>query len=156
MYWLRCLGMIRMMLVYSAIAGILVSPTQAAQTPPAAEAVPAAEATQAQRTELEKRVAGKWEALVHKDFEAAYSFTSPSYRKLYSLNTFKGRFGGNVNWQRIEAVKIDFKGSDAAIVSFDLHFVYYPQQAEKPLSMKTHIQESWVRADGQWWYVVED
>jgi hypothetical protein len=72
------------------------------------------------------------------------------------LDTFKSSFGNKVGWQRIEVVNVDFKGDDAATVGINLHFVYHPPQAEKPLNMKTHVQEPWVRVDGQWWYLMKE
>jgi hypothetical protein len=138
---------------------LLAYPVMADTSTPATEAVPAAPATEAvqtQRAVLEQRVTAKWDALIRKDFATAYSFASPSYRKLYSLDAFKSSFGNKVGWQRIEVVNVDFKGGDAATVGINLHFVYHPPQAENPLNMKTYVQESWVRVDGQWWYLMKE
>ena len=155
---LRCLGAALVVLTYPVIVGTSIAVAGTDQPTSVAEvtgAVPGAQTMQERQAELEKRVAAKWGALIRGDFEAAYAFTSPEYRKLYSLNSFKSGFGGKVKWQRIEIVKVDFKGDDAATVSFNLYFVYYPPQAQKPLDMRTSNQESWVRSDGQWWFLVE-
>ena len=148
MYLLLFLGM--MLSAYPVIADTSAPATEAAQPAPATEAV------QTPRAVLEQRVTAKWDALIRRDFEAAYSFTSPSYRKLYSLNSFRSNFGNKAGWRRIEVVNVDFKGDDAATVGFNLHFVYHPLQAEKPLDMQTYVQESWVRVDGQWWCLVKE
>ena len=148
MYLLPFLGM--MLLADPAMADTSVLAAGVVQPATSAEAV------QTQRAALEQRVTAKWDALIRRDFEAAYSFTSPSYRKLYSLNSFRSNFGNKAGWQRIEVVNIDFKGDDAATVGFNLHFVYHPLQAEKPLDMQTYVQESWVRVDGQWWCLVKE
>ena len=130
--------------------------TTPSTTPVQPQAVSPTEVDQAQRALLEQRVVAKWDALIKKDFEAAYSFTSPAYRKLYTLNSFKSKFGNKAAWKRIEVIGVDFKGDNAAIVGIILHFVYYTTQMDKPLDMKTHIQESWVREDGQWWYLMKE
>ena len=110
-----------------------------------------------QRAALEQRVTAKWEALIRRDFASAYEFTSPAYRKAFSLDTFRRKFGsGRVIWQRVEVVSIDFKGNDAATVGIKIHIVYHDPQTQKPLDMATHDQESWVYADGQWWYLVRE
>lgn len=119
-------------------------------------ATPATEAAQAQRALLEQRVAAKWDALIRKDFEAAYAFTSPSYRKLYSLNSFMSNFGAAADWRRIEVIDVDFKGDDAATVGINIQFVHSNPQTGKPLDMKTYVKEPWVRVDGQWWYVMKE
>ena len=161
MYWLCCLGM--MLLVYPAMADTVAPTTgEAAQTAPATEAVPVApaapatEAVQTQRAVLTQRVAAKWDALIHKDFSTAYSFTSPGYRKLFSLDAFKSGFGNKVTWRRVEVVDIDFKDNDAAIVGINLHFVYHSPQVERVFDLQTYVQEPWVLVDGQWWYVVKN
>lgn len=130
------------------------------QAPPgASQAAPVtgtAEAAQTQRALLEKRVAARWDALIRKDFAAAYSFTSPAYRKLYSEDRFRNTFGNKVAWKRVEVVNVDFKGDDAATVGINIYFVYHPPQAERDLDMRTYVQESWVFVDGQWWYLVKN
>lgn len=108
------------------------------------------------RTALEQRATTRWDALIRKDFATAYSLTSPGYRKLYSLDAFKGKFGGKTAWRRIEIVDVAFKGDDAATVGINLHFVYYQAQSEQALDMTTYVQESWVREDDQWWYLVRE
>lgn len=142
---LRCLVMI--LLVYPVIAAPVVTAT---------EAVPATEAVQARRAALEQRVAAWWDALIRQDLSAAYSFTSPGYRKSYSLTAFKGKFDKKSDWRRIEVVDVDFKGDNAATVGINMHFVYHDPQNERDLDMQTYVQEPWVLVDGQWWYLVKD
>lgn len=155
---LRYLGAALMVLTYHVIVDTSIAVAGTDQPASVAEVtgpVPGTETTQERWAELEKRVAAKWGALIRGDFEAAYAFASPEYRRLYSLDSFKSKFGGKVRWQRIEIVKVDFKGDDAATVSFNLYFVYHPPQAEESLDMRTYNQESWVRSGGQWWFLVE-
>ena len=110
----------------------------------------------AQRVALEQRVIARWDALIHRDFATAYSFTSPGYRKLYSLDIFKSGFGNKVAWQRIEVVDIEFKGSDAAVVGVNIHATYDSLQTQKTIDMQSYVHESWVLVDGQWWYLVKN
>jgi hypothetical protein len=114
------------------------------------------DAREVRPTALEQRVTAKWEALIRKDFAAAYALTSPAYRELYSLEAFKGRFGGKTAWRRIEVIDVAINDDDAATVGINLHFVYYPPQSDKALDMTTYFQESWVRVDGQWWHLVRE
>lgn len=116
-----------------------------------------ADGNTSQRTALEQRVAARWEALIRRDFASAYGFASPAYRKAFSLDDFKRKFGdGKVVWRRVEVISVDFKGNDAATVGIKIHIVYHDPQTQKPLDMATHDQESWVYADGQWWYLVRE
>lgn len=141
---------------------MLVCPAMADTTAPASPAEAAVPATSGQNTvserrvALEQRVIAKWDALIKNDFATAYTFTSPAYRKLHSLDFFKSSFGDKVKWQRVEVIDVDFKGEDAAAVGINIHFVYYQKETEKILSMKNYVKESWVHVDGQWWYVVDE
>jgi hypothetical protein len=109
-----------------------------------------------QQAALLQRVTAKWGALLRKDFAAAYAFTSPAYRQLYSLEAFKSKFGGNATWRRIEILDVAFKDDNAATVGINLHFVYYQLQPDKALDMTTYIQEPWVRVDDNWWSLVRE
>ena len=147
MYLLPFLGML---LVYPATAGTPAPPTEAVQPSQTAEAI------QGRRAALEQRVAAWWDALIRRDFAAAYSFTSPGYRKTYSLDAFKGKFDKKSNWRRAEVLSVDFKSDDSAIVGINMHFVYHQPQTGEALDMQNYIQEPWVFMDGQWWYLVKD
>jgi hypothetical protein len=149
--------------------GLLVAPvvaypaTPESSTPPVeapAVSTPSSSSTadsvETRQAALKQRVMDRWDALIRKDFAAAYAFASPGYRKLFSLGAFKGKFGSKASWRRVEVVKVDFKGDDAATVGITLHFAHYPPQADKALDMKTYVNESWVFVDGQWWYLVQD
>jgi hypothetical protein len=108
------------------------------------------------RAALEQRVTAKWEALIRRDFAVAYAFTSPAYRQAFSLDAFRRNFGGKVGSKHIEVVSVDFKGDDAATIGIKIHFVYHDPQSQKSLDMATHVQESWILADGEWWYLVKE
>jgi hypothetical protein len=109
------------------------------------------------QTALKQRVTAKWDALIRKDFATAYSFNTPAYRSLFSLDAFRRNFAvGKVVWRRIEVVDVDFKGDDAAMVGINIHFVYYQAPVGKDIEMTTYTQEPWVQVDGQWWYLMKE
>lgn len=145
--------------LYPALAAGVVSqeyaPTVADTTPEVAASVETGTNEASARVALEERVTAKWEALIRRDFAAAYAFTSPAYRATFPLDAFQRRFAGKVAWRRIEVVAVDFTDDDAAVVGIDLHFVYYHPQRDQATDMVTFIQESWVRVDGQWWYLIQ-
>jgi hypothetical protein len=122
----------------------------------AGDAPPEADAGIVRQAALEKRVMAKWDALIRRDFAAAYSLTSPAYRALYSLDAFKRSFGGQVAWQRINVVDVKFKGDNAALVGINLHFVYHRELDGQLLDLASYVQESWVQVDGQWWSLVKE
>ena len=162
MFLLRCL--VVSLCVYPVMA-YTVTPESGVSAQEGSTAAPAAsapadsavtETVDAHQMALKQRVMARWDALIRRDFEAAYAFTSPSYRALFPLSVFKSKFGNKVAWRRVEVINLEFKDADAATVGVDLYLGYHPPQSEKTLEMKTYIQEPWVRVDGQWWYVMKD
>lgn len=162
MYLLRCL--VVSLLVSPAVAAYAATsesnaPTVEGSAPaaPVSPVPPMTEVAQTQQALLEQRVTARWDALIRRDFEAAYSFNSPSYRELFPLNAFKSQFGDGAAWRRVEVVKVELKGEDAATVGINLYFGYHHLSAEKPeVEIKTYVQEPWVSVDGQWWYVMKN
>ena len=143
---------------------VAVSAADPAPEPAAAAHPPALEQSKdaavddeaARRDALKKRVLAKWDAMVKRDFDAVYAFTSPAYREAFSLSVFKRKFGNaRVQWQSVDVVSMDFKGNDAATVNIKINIVYHDPQSQKSINMATHDQESWVYNDGQWWYSVK-
>lgn len=162
MYLLRCLVM---SLLVSPVVAAYAAPSESnaptvegsVTANPVSPVPPVTDAAQTQQALLEQRVMARWDALIRRDFEAAYSFNSPSYRQLYPLNAFKSRFGNGAAWRRVEVVKVELKGEDAAMVGINLYFGYHHSSAEKPeMEIKTYVQEPWVSVDGQWWYVMKN
>jgi len=114
------------------------------------------DAASKQRAALEQRVTAKWDALIKNDFATAYTFTSPAYRHLHSLEYFKSRFGGTVKWRRVAVAHVDFIDKDAATVGINIHFVYYLKETGETFNMENDVKESWVHVNGQWWYVMKE
>lgn len=145
------LGLMRCLVIALLLLPVMVTSILAEETREAN----ATDSSVAQRAMLEKRVAARWEALIRRDFAAAYEFTTPAYRKTSSLDAFKRNFGnGKVVWRRVDVVSVDFQGDKAATVGVKIHILYYPPQSVQPVEMATHDQESWVYEDGQWWCLV--
>lgn len=117
----------------------------------------AANESSVQSAVIKKRVVARWDALIRKDFAAAYEFASPAYRSTFSLDAFKRNFAlGRVAWRRVDVASVDFKGDDAAEVGVRIYFLYHQPQVGGPVEMSTTIRESWVRVGEQWWYLVKE
>lgn len=150
-----CVGSAIMAHAAPSESGIPVRDEPAAATTPSGSST--SESVETRQAALKQRVMDKWDALIRHDFAAAYALTSPAYRQQFSLGAFKRQFAtGKIVWQRVEVADVDFKGDDAAKVGIKIHFVYYPPQAEKAINMANYVQESWVRSDGQWWYLAKE
>lgn len=118
----------------------------------AADEAPAPTATR-DDSALTERVSQRWRAMMGRDFAAAYVLTSPAYRALFDLRHFTGQFGKDVVWQRIEVGPIEHPSESAAKVGVTIYFLAFLSPTADPIEMHTYIDESWVFAEDQWWYL---
>ena len=96
------------------------------------------ELTEAEVAALEERVRGRWQALIARDFEAAYDYASPNYRAVFSKGMFIRNFSYTLDWQ-LTAVEVLAYDAEAAVSA---QFGFVPST----------IRERWVSIDGEWWH----
>ncbi|MBK1647370.1 hypothetical protein CKO36_01865 [Rhabdochromatium marinum] len=98
------------------------------------------------------RVQAYWAALVEKDFDAAYQYQTPEYRKEHSAKEFAKSFGPYATWYGIEPIKIDYTNDSVAIVGFLLDHSIIDMSLDQPIRFERYIKETWVREGGEWWH----
>ena len=104
----------------------------------------------------EERVADRAQerrmAMIDGDFEKAYEYLSPGYRANTSLNAWKGRFGGAVNWTDAEVRSVECEDDDACTATVLLSYrVSMPQGGDR--EGRRPFDEQWVRSEGEWWHL---
>lgn len=116
----------------------------------------ASQATQ-QQQRLHARVSERWEALIAGDPEKAYSFFSPAYRALFSLERYRREQGKKVDWISIAVADSSIVG-DRAKVDLVLRYrlALPPGVGLDDLGvLSTDMTEVWLWKDGDWWYASE-
>jgi len=103
-----------------------------------------------------KRAVARWEALITRDWKKAYEFETPAFRKNYSFNKFRSRFGNAVIWKAIELKKVtlDKENKNLAKVKLVLDYLFLEPGGGEML-LPSPIDEKWLLEDGQWWYVAK-
>lgn len=86
------------------------------------------------------------DALLAKDFEKAYSFASPAYRKNVSLNRHKPKVLGATMWIKGEIMSVDCKSDYCDVRSKILY-----RSPQVRMDLPTEIENRWIKIDGQWW-----
>ena len=103
----------------------------------------------------DKRSVLRWEAVIAKNWEQAYRYETPAYRKNYSIEQYKNRFGGMVTWRHIRLLNTTYPEKNIAIISLDLTATFdVPGVPE--MTTPGVIKERWIFSDGNWWYVFEE
>ncbi|GAB4181787.1 MAG: hypothetical protein Tsb002_02190 [Wenzhouxiangellaceae bacterium] len=102
---------------------------------------------------LEDRAMARWNALIKRDYAAAYPYYTPGYRLTTPLLQFIDNFpGGRVIWS--EAQYVDEECTDVrCIVRLDLTYSFLnPVPGVDSVVNTRLIKETWVLLDGVWYF----
>lgn len=122
---------------------------------PAAEGVLANSSVDSEE-QLKERIEGRWAALIKRDFSEAYKYESPGYRALYSVEQFRGVFGGQVGWLSARIAKLTIKDASAeAVVSVQYHAMvpFNPDSGSSVTKGETALDEKWIQDGGVWYHL---
>jgi hypothetical protein len=102
---------------------------------------------------LRQRVQERWEALIRKDFAAAYQFEAPVYRAAYSLEQYQRGFGKGLIWEAITVDQVLFEGDEVATVYVNMQYQMAQLIAGEVQRQSSLLTEKWIRTDDEWWHV---
>ena len=134
--------MVSRRLAFRIFAGILaVSVMGCAEESPPQPATP---------EEVVRERAQSWaDALLAKDLEAAYQFTSPNYRQFSAVGKYHARVAGAGNWREAEVTGVDCSEQTCEV---EMIVKYYIPQMK--MVNETRLEYRWVQLDGEWWLYV--
>ena len=96
-----------------------------------------------------KRAQARWDALVERDWNAAYAFMTPGYRAVVPLKRYGNQFTGPAQWESAKATSAKCEET-RCVVSVEISFrLLLPGHMGRVDS--THVEEVWVREEGQWY-----
>ena len=101
--------------------------------------------------QVTQRANARWQALVGNNTSAAYALTSPSFRSVVDMETYRKRTGSAVLWEAAEAAAVECSQPDLckAKIRIDVKPLIARGAANK---FSTYIDETWVLENGQWWF----
>lgn len=106
-----------------------------------------------QRPVIKARAEARWESLIKDDIEKTYSFTSPEYRAVVTLQQYKGKYGRVVDWRMAKVVNVSYDEPTVATVSVEVTYrVDLPGTRGEPIETQKAISEKWIYKDRVWWY----
>lgn len=103
---------------------------------------------------VKQRAAGRWEALIKRDYAAAYAFELPVYRSAYSLEQYQSEFGDDIAWEKVEIGQLLFEGDDVATVYLRMWYRPASHVVEQMPLVSASMTEKWIQLDGQWWHAI--
>ena len=101
-----------------------------------------------------ERAQARWDALLAGDLEEAYAFYSPGYRSTTSVIDFGVSIRTRrVMWTSAEYLEHQCEEKRCTVI-FNIGFrVHRPVPGLDAWDGTDRVEESWVKTDGQWWYL---
>lgn len=96
-----------------------------------------------------QRANAYWQARKAGDYTKAYSFAPPAYRALHSAEQYRLQFGQGAAIQGAEVVKADCSATKCSV---RIKISATPALLGLKMgTIATHLSETWLLQDGQWW-----
>lgn len=97
-----------------------------------------------------QRATERWQALVKGQILKAYEYNTPGYKALVTPEGFIGRTGIAGRWLGAEVVRVECAQpiSCKVVIRLDYQALFSGRSTDK---LSTHIDETWLLEDGQWW-----
>jgi len=106
---------------------------------------------------IEERAQARWDALIERNTGQAWEYYTPGYRETVDRRDFAYSIANRpVRWVQAEVRDADC-GEERCTVRTELGYTLpsAPHGLSRQVQRRT-IEETWVRIDGQWWYVAPD
>lgn len=99
---------------------------------------------------VKERAQARWEALIKRDFDKAYTYLEPSYRALNSAEAYGNGRGTIASWTAAEVLDVTCPDADKCTTKVRIN-VNAPGMPKGLRDINTVVNETWLREDGQWW-----
>ena len=99
---------------------------------------------------VRERSEARWDALIKRDFDKAWEYTQPAYRALVGQKAYYKRFGGAGPWKGVQIHEVTCEPERCTVRLRLTSTINVPRFRGQELT--GYIDETWVRADGQWWF----
>ncbi len=101
--------------------------------------------------QVRQRATQRWQALVAGEFSRAYTYTTPAFRAVISVDAYRSRFGAAVTWLGAEVTRVECPEADKCTTQLRIEF--RPTMSRKSSDkVSTYLDETWLFEGGQWWY----
>ena len=102
---------------------------------------------------VEKRVEGRWNALIEKNFKSAYTYTSESYRDMITEEDYTKSMNRKIIWKSAEITRTRCN-EDVCKVHLTLKYHVLPQFGlPRGADSMENTVENWLRKGSEWWYL---
>ena len=111
-------------------------------------------ATVTPETLVSERAQQRWDRLLKKDFEQAYTYLTPAYRSLKTPAQYASSFSNGASWQSAKVDKVTCESAERCTAAVKIEVVVLARGFSKPL--ESTLYETWLLDEGQWWFYQKD
>jgi len=109
---------------------------------------------QSREDEIRQRAQARWDALLEKDYETAYSYASPGYRSTMSVVDFEIEIRSRrVQYQSAEYKEQSCDEQTCSVTMLIGFKVVKPVIGLDVWESTSAIKEQWIQTGGEWWYL---
>lgn len=93
----------------------------------------------------------RWQALIKKDWDAAYQFELPAYRQTHDVGQYMAKFGKTLQWKsvKIDSAVVNAESNTADVALTITLDVMMPGVGN--MQTNSEIRERWLKQDDEWW-----
>ena len=96
---------------------------------------------------VRERSQARLDALLAKDIETAWGYTTPSYReRTPQPKLYYALMGGSVNWTQARVEKVECTEDTCDVTTMISYKLKKP-----PIENTRPLEERWIKVDGEWW-----
>jgi uncharacterized protein YchJ len=109
----------------------------------------------AEERKIADRAIVRWQALTDFDLAKVYSFATPAYRKTHDQKHLNAQYHNKIFRKGVDIVSLKFSNEEKTEAKLRIKLKFQMAQSSSPqltegVSWET---DTWVKVDGQWWYV---
>jgi len=113
--------------------------------------------TQEVQDKLVERIERRWEFYAVRDYEGAWDFSTPEYRRIFPRESYYKNFHGLLEFE-LTGVRLLAYDASAAVASVAVRVMISPRPGAPAASLAlgktpTTIDERWKLVGGNWYYV---
>ena len=101
---------------------------------------------------VQERAQARWDALVKRDFDRAWTYTDPAFRARVPQADYKARFGAGGAWKEAKVTNVTCEPERCLARVRVTTQNLVPNFAQAIPLLASEFEEAWVRQDGNWWY----
>jgi hypothetical protein len=105
---------------------------------------------------LEQRVGERWQAMVARDFEKVWEYSTPNYRSRFPKSLYPYNFSYALRWE-LTSIEVVNYASQESVASVAVRVVSVPTKRTSVASraigaVPVTIHEQWLYINSEWWY----